>query len=128
MDNAGHRNAEYIRVPWHSYLNQHNSSDEWLTGFGSGIGKAWSLGSGIEEEGRPKRNALHLWNLLPANFSVKCVIYGYPYYLRSRPASTIQSIEAVGRRRSRKLLGNYPGPTTEGTNKNFNAMLLLCSC
>lgn len=32
MDNAS-RNAEYIRVAWHSYLNQHNSGDEWLTGF-----------------------------------------------------------------------------------------------
>nr|KAF7425840.1 hypothetical protein H0235_008278 [Vespula pensylvanica] len=32
MDNTS-RNAEYIRVAWHSYLNQHNSGDEWLTGF-----------------------------------------------------------------------------------------------
>lgn len=31
------------------------------------------------------RNALHLWKLLRPNFSVKCVIYGRPYYLRSCP-------------------------------------------
>lgn len=33
MSNAG-RNAEYIATGRHSYLNQHNSGDEWLTGFG----------------------------------------------------------------------------------------------
>lgn len=41
--------------------------------------------SGVEE----KRNALHLWKLLRPNFSVKCMIYGRSYYLRSCP-STIQ--------------------------------------
>jgi hypothetical protein len=36
MSNAG-RNAEYIgRAGRHSYLNQHNSGDEWLTGNGAG--------------------------------------------------------------------------------------------
>lgn len=32
MGNVG-RNAEYIQADRHSYLNQHNSGDEWLTGF-----------------------------------------------------------------------------------------------
>ena len=68
MGNVG-RNAEYIQAYRHSYLNQHNSGDEWLTGFAGGRG----------------RNALHLWKLLRPNFSVKCVIYGHPYYLRSCP-------------------------------------------
>lgn len=61
----------------HSYLNQHNSSDEWLTGGWGG------------RQGRGTCNALHLWKLLRPNFSVKCMIYGRAYYLRSCP-STIQ--------------------------------------
>lgn len=66
MGNVG-RNAEYIEAGRHSYLNQHNSGDEWLTGF---AGDAMRSIYG---------------ELLRPNFSVKCVIYGHPYYLRSCP-------------------------------------------
>jgi len=75
----------------HSYLNQHNSGDEWLTGFG-GRGGRW---------GRETCNALHLWKLLRPNFSVKCMIYGRAYYLRSCP-STIQCTS------HRSPLGRWP--------------------
>lgn len=79
----GMRNtSEAVR---HSYLNQHNSGDEWLTGF-EGEGKGEGEG---EEERVDGGNALHLWKLLRPNFSVKCMIYGRAYYLRSCP-STIQ--------------------------------------
>ena len=66
MGNVG-RNAEYIEAGRHSYLNQHNSGDEWLTGFA----------------GDATRSIYG--QLLRPNFSVKCVIYGHPYYLASCP-------------------------------------------
>lgn len=79
----GMRNtSEAVR---HSYLNQHNSGDEWLTGFGGEGKEGWEE----EKERVDGGNALHLWKLLRPNFSVKCMIYGRVYYLRSCPL-TIQ--------------------------------------
>ncbi|KAI4504071.1 hypothetical protein M0802_000542 [Mischocyttarus mexicanus] len=110
MDNASHRNAEYIRVAWHSYLNQHNSDDEWLTGF---TDIELRDGEGVEFRMKLKFNDIFCSNqviFIYAGCNASYEMQG-PSFM-SEPPSRVEFTNVNGGRVDCTVRGN-PAPTVD---------------
>lgn len=86
MGNVG-QNAEYIQPDQHSYLNQHNSGDEWLTGFaGDAMRSIYGSYYG-------RISALNVWFMatriifVHVPSTIQCTLYSAP----GRPTTTTYS-------------------------------------